>query len=265
MPAQQPVQRRNSGQKLRTQPETNRPDKLDDISIETLHDHLGGFDLLTYGLSAEDVMDAEDIVEAVVEAHTLLEVEDIHNLSSFDLYVRYKPTEELFAELIRCYQPIDSAQGARIPSIKRLRSLARTLSGFTPKRHHCCVNSCVAFIGYLGDMTTCPVCHEGRLDSSGKPWNIFTTIPLIPQLRALFACPITAEKMRHRHTYSNNKGTMADISTLFAILSYATSLSRLTASQCRIDTFKRSTRLHLELLWTVLAPSNAEPTPVGLS
>ncbi|CEL58469.1 hypothetical protein RSOLAG1IB_12138 [Rhizoctonia solani AG-1 IB] len=194
-----------------TQPETDRPDELDDISIETLHDHLGGFDLSTYGLSAEDIMDAEDIVEAVVEAHTLLEVEDIHNLSSFDLYVRYKPTEELFAELIRRYQPIDSAQGARIPSIKRLRSLACTLSGFTPKRHHCCVNSCVAFIGYLGDMTTCPVCHEGRLDSSGKPRNIFTTIPLIPQLRALFACPITVEKMRHRHTYSNNKGTMADI------------------------------------------------------
>ncbi|KAF8760215.1 Transposase family tnp2 [Rhizoctonia solani] len=175
-----------------TQPETDRPDELDDISIETLHDHLGGFDLSTYGLSAEDVMDAEDIVEAVVEAHTLLEVEDIHNLSLFDLYVRYKPTEELFAELICRYQPIDSAQGARIPSIKRLRSLARTLSGFTPKRHHCCSAMKVVWI------------HQA---------NLGTFLPPSPhsQLRALFACPITAEKMRHRHTYSNNKGTMADI------------------------------------------------------
>ncbi|QRW21895.1 Transposase family tnp2 [Rhizoctonia solani] len=188
-----------------TRSEPDNPEELDNISVETLSDYLGNIDMAACGLSAEDIMDAEDIVEAVVEGggypQSLL----------FDLCVRFKPTEEFFAELIRRYQPIDSAEGTRIPSIKRLRTLTRKLSGLSAKRHHCCVNSCVAFIGYLGHMDTCPVCHEPRLDSAGKPRNIFTTIPLIPQLRSLFACPITAEKMRHRHTYTNDKNTMADV------------------------------------------------------
>ncbi|KAF8751736.1 hypothetical protein RHS01_08181 [Rhizoctonia solani] len=60
----------------------------------------------TYGLSAEEILDAENIIEAVVEAHTFLEDEDIDKLSSFDLYVRYKPSEALFAKLIKRYQPM---------------------------------------------------------------------------------------------------------------------------------------------------------------
>ncbi|KAF8741328.1 Transposase family tnp2, partial [Rhizoctonia solani] len=194
-----------------TQSQTDRSNELDDISLEALSDHLGDFDLSTYGLSPDDIMDSEEIVRAAVEAHTLLEPEDNHSLSSFDLYVRFRPTESLFAELIRRYQPIDSPEGTRIPSIKQLRSLARKLSGLAAKRHHCCVNSCVAFIGYLGHMNTCPVCHESRFDSAGKPRNIFVTIPLIPQLRALFACPISAKNMQYRHTYTNNNNTIADI------------------------------------------------------
>ncbi|KDN38221.1 hypothetical protein RSAG8_09620, partial [Rhizoctonia solani AG-8 WAC10335] len=139
------------------------PKELDNVSLDSLSDRLGDIDISTYGLSVDELMDAEDIIEAVVEAHTLLEDEDIDNLSSFDLHVRHKPTKALFA-----------------------------------------------FIGYPADMQTCPVCHELRLDSTGKPQNIFTTIPLIPQLRSLLACAVTAKKMRYRHIYINNN-TMADI------------------------------------------------------
>ncbi|EUC55299.1 transposase family Tnp2 protein, partial [Rhizoctonia solani AG-3 Rhs1AP] len=175
-----------------TRSETDQSEELDNISLEALSDRLGNINISTYGLSADNLEDAEDIVEAVVEAHTLLEDEDIDDLSSFDLYVRHKPTEALFGELIRRYQPIDSPLGTRIPSIKRLRSRA-------------------PFIGYLAEMETCPICHEPRLDPTAKPRNIFTTIPLIPQLQSLLACPVTAEKMRYRHTYTNINDTMDDI------------------------------------------------------
>ncbi|KAF8750392.1 Transposase family tnp2 [Rhizoctonia solani] len=121
-----------------TRSEPDNPEELDNISVETLSDYLGNIDMAACGLSAEDIMDAEDIVEAVVEAYTLLEVEDIHNLSSFDLCVRFKPTKEFFAELIWRYQPIDSAEGTQIPSIKQLRTLTRKISGLSAKRHHCC-------------------------------------------------------------------------------------------------------------------------------
>ncbi|KAL5641700.1 hypothetical protein ACGC1H_001990 [Rhizoctonia solani] len=194
-----------------TQSRTDKSSELDNISLVSIPNYLDNLDASTYGLSLEDVMDADDIVEAAVEAHTLLEVEDIQKLSLFDLYVRYKPTKALFTELIRQYQPIDSARGTRIPSIKRLRTHAWELSGLSAKRHHCCVNSCVAFIGYMEHMETCPACHEPRLNSAGNLRNIFTSIPLIPQLCALFACPITATKMSHRHNYTNDKNTMDEI------------------------------------------------------
>ncbi|KAL5632844.1 hypothetical protein ACGC1H_005705 [Rhizoctonia solani] len=83
-----------------TQSRTNKSSELDNISLVSIPNYLDNLDVSTYGLSLEDIMDADDIVEAAVEAHTLLEVEDIQKLSSFDLYVRYKPTKALFTELI---------------------------------------------------------------------------------------------------------------------------------------------------------------------
>ncbi|GAB1527862.1 hypothetical protein RhiTH_011050 [Rhizoctonia solani] len=65
----------------------DNPEELDNISVETLSDYLGNIDMAACGLSSENIMDAEDIVKAVVEAYTLLKVEDIHNLSLFDLII----------------------------------------------------------------------------------------------------------------------------------------------------------------------------------
>ncbi|KAF8685506.1 Transposase family tnp2 [Rhizoctonia solani] len=173
-----------------TQTGTDQSEELDDISLITLLDRLGNLNMSTYGLLGEEIMDAKNIIELVVEAHTFLKDEDFDKLSSFDLYVRYKPSKALFAELIKRYQPIDSPKGTQIPSIKRLRTHARDLSGLAASQHHCCVNSCVAFIGYLDHLQACPVCHKLRFDLAGKPRNHFTSIPLIPQLRALFASNI---------------------------------------------------------------------------
>ncbi|GAB1520998.1 Transposase family Tnp2 protein [Rhizoctonia solani] len=180
-----------------TQTGTNQLEELDDISLITLLDCLGNLDMSTYGLLGEEIIDAKNIIELVVEAHTFLKDEDFDKLSSFDLYVRYKPSKALFAKLIKRYQPINSPKGTQIPSIKRLRTHAQDLLGLAASQHHCCVNSCVAFIGYLDHLQACPVCHKLHFDLAGKPRNHFMSIPLIPQLHALFTCPITAKKMHY--------------------------------------------------------------------
>ncbi|QRW24096.1 Transposase family Tnp2 protein [Rhizoctonia solani] len=107
-----------------TQTGANQLEELDDISLIALLDCLGNLNMSTYGLSGEEIMDAKNIFESVVEAHTFLEDEDYDKLSSFDLYDRYKPSQALFAKLIKHYQPINSPKGTQIPSIKHLHTHA---------------------------------------------------------------------------------------------------------------------------------------------
>lgn len=144
-------------------------------------------------------------------AHRLLDKDDIRELWSFDLYVKHRPPESLYAALMERYQPIGSHENARLPSIKTLRSRAYELSGFAPQIIDCCVDSCVAFTGCLSNMDKCPICGSDRRDSSGNPRNTFSYLPLIPQLRALYTCPELAQKMRYRHEYNNRNNSISDI------------------------------------------------------
>jgi hypothetical protein len=47
--------------------ETDKSEELDNVSLVSLSDHLGDINVSTYGLSADDLMDMDDIIEAVVE------------------------------------------------------------------------------------------------------------------------------------------------------------------------------------------------------
>ncbi|KAF8753706.1 Transposase family tnp2, partial [Rhizoctonia solani] len=131
-----------------------------------------------------EILDAENIIEAVVEAHTFLEDEDIDKLSSFDLYVRYKPSEALFAKLIERYQPMivpreheSLLSNAYVPMLEDYGAISQ------PTSLLCQLLCCESFHVYPPHSPTlCPV-----------------------------ACPITSKKMRYRHEYTNNNGTIADI------------------------------------------------------
>jgi hypothetical protein len=132
-------------------------------------------------------------------------------LESFDFYVEHRPTEELYKVCIERYQAIGAEPDERLRSIKQLRSLACKLSGFTPKEIDCCINTCVAFTGYLKNMDKCPVCGEPRLDEKQKWRNTFSYLPLIPQLCALYTSPDIAKKMRYLHQYQNPENSISDI------------------------------------------------------
>jgi hypothetical protein len=76
--------------------------------------------------------------------------------------------------------------------------------------HHMCINSCMAFTGPFTDLDLCPKCGEHRYDqlklaaSGGRiksPRQEFYTIPLGPQLQALWRDHEIAERMR----YSNRR------------------------------------------------------------
>ncbi|KAI9573427.1 hypothetical protein HD554DRAFT_2202163 [Boletus coccyginus] len=74
-----------------------------------------------------------------------------------------------------------------------------------------CINSCVAFVGPFSHLEECPECNEPhydqtKLNNSGGsikvPHSVFHTIPIAPQLQALWRHPETAQKMRYREQHT---------------------------------------------------------------
>ncbi|KAI9433272.1 hypothetical protein H4582DRAFT_1769973, partial [Lactarius indigo] len=69
-----------------------------------------------------------------------------------------------------------------------------------------CINSCIAFTGPFSELESCPMCSEVRYDqfrleaSSGTekiPWQEFHTIPIRPQLQALYRDPESARRAHY--------------------------------------------------------------------
>jgi hypothetical protein len=81
------------------------------------------------------------------------------------------------------------------------------LSGVTPLVHDMCINTCIAYTGPLRHLEICPHCNEPRYDpikltaSDGKIKEArqeFHTIPIGPQLQALYRSKDGAERMHYR-------------------------------------------------------------------
>jgi hypothetical protein len=86
-----------------------------------------------------------------------------------------------------------------ILSYARIKSKIAELSGVVPIVRHMCLNSCIAFTGPFDTLTECPMCHEARyIDETKKPRREFHTIPIGPQLQALWRTKEGAQKIRHR-------------------------------------------------------------------
>ncbi|KAJ8588647.1 hypothetical protein M405DRAFT_792718 [Rhizopogon salebrosus TDB-379] len=97
--------------------------------------------------------------------------------------------------------------GSDIPSLYQVKKILTELSGVVSVVDHMCPNTCVAFVGPYADRETCPECGTHRYDqikllhSQGKvksPKAVFHTIPIGPQLQALWRDPDSARQMHYR-------------------------------------------------------------------
>ncbi|EIW74217.1 hypothetical protein CONPUDRAFT_67828 [Coniophora puteana RWD-64-598 SS2] len=84
------------------------------------------------------------------------------------------------------------------------------LSGVEPLRSDMCLNTCMAFTGHNAELTACIRCHEPRYDAKRSrvakkniPQQTFVTLPIGPQLQALYRNPRQAQRMRYRETKTN--------------------------------------------------------------
>ena len=87
-------------------------------------------------------------------------------------------------------------------SYDQIKRKITELSGVVTILHHMCPNSCVAYTGPFSELQHCPECGEARYDTAASgektPRQEFHTIPLGPQLQALWRTPASAHAMEHR-------------------------------------------------------------------
>src|ERR1700742_1764954 len=87
------------------------------------------------------------------------------------------------------------------------------ISGVVPDILHCCVNSCVLFVGKYADELTCPLCKKPRyLPGSQSPQNRFLYYPLIPRLQAFYTDSHLSHTIRtYRAEYKHNPQLISDV------------------------------------------------------
>ena len=92
-----------------------------------------------------------------------------------------------------------------LPSYYKIKHFVVDLTGIESVIHHMCVKLCIAYTGLFSDLETCPVCLEPWYDLSRpqssrrrerKPCQTFYTIPVGPQIQALYRDP---ESVSHAH------------------------------------------------------------------
>ena len=137
-----------------------------------------------------------------------LDIDDRYIRLSLDMYliltnVSQETYRELVAAFLRCHP---EAKG-RLLSYDQIRRRVKNLTGIVPIYDDMCVNSCMAFTGPYKHFDTCIECPEPRYDqailhsSNGtvkKPRLSMTTIPIGPQIQALWSHRSSAEKMGYR-------------------------------------------------------------------
>jgi hypothetical protein len=95
-----------------------------------------------------------------------------------------------------------------ILSFYSVEKLIAQYTGVESIKHDMCSQSCLAFTGPFVDLESCPMCETSRWDqaklraSNGHTKvaaQTFTTLPLGPQLQALYRHPDSAQDMRYFH------------------------------------------------------------------
>ena len=118
----------------------------------------------------------------------------------------------IFNDLVSCservYQAIRATiqrfTGHELNSHHVVKTKIEGVTGVTQLRTDMCINSCVAFAGPLKELNKCPKCSEDRFKENRRtkkmePWQQFYTIPLGPQIQAMWRTPEGADRMRYRN------------------------------------------------------------------
>jgi hypothetical protein len=108
------------------------------------------------------------------------------------------------------YNAVDLATLRRYPDIGMLtyykvKRLLLELSGVVPILTDMCINSCVGYTGPFVELTNCLMCGQDHYETETVPCvprKQFHTIPIRPQLQALWRNPEGADRMGYHRKYT---------------------------------------------------------------
>lgn len=94
---------------------------------------------------------------------------------------------------------------SQLPSFDKIKRQVESLSGITPIIHDMCINSCLAFTGPFQRLQVCPDCHEPRYkEGTLVARQTFCTLPVGPQIQALYRHEGSAKEMKYRRNKTDN-------------------------------------------------------------
>lgn len=133
-------------------------------------------------------------------AQTTLTIDDQDDRLSLDIFLSVTNASE------ETYSSVRNAILHRYPescilTYYKVKQLAAELSGVVPIIHDMCPNSCIAYTGAFTELLQCPQCNEPRYEPghvAQVPRQQFHTLPIGPQLQALWRTPEGAHSMRYR-------------------------------------------------------------------
>ena len=131
------------------------------------------------------------------------EPEMLDNITLFSMFI--------FNNLISCSEKvyegvratIQRFTGHEIDTHHVVKSKIERTTRVTQLQTDMCIKSCLAFAGPLKEMDKCPTCNENRYEENRKtkklqPRKQFYTIPVGPQIQAMWRTPEGADRMRYR-------------------------------------------------------------------
>ena len=137
-----------------------------------------------------------------------LDINDQYFRLSLDMYlILTNAPQETYRKLIAAFLRCHPEAKGRLLSYDQIKRRVKNLTGIVPIHDDMCVNTCMAYTGPYKHLTTCLKCPEPRYDpeilrsSNGKikkPRQSMTTIPIGPQIQALWSHRLSAEKMSYR-------------------------------------------------------------------
>ena len=136
-------------------------------------------------------------------------IDNAGHCHSISTYLATEHSSEDAYEKI-CHSTAQNFSGALgiedLLSFHKVENLIEGMTGVEKVQHDMCPNSCLAFTGPYSDDVQCPLCGVSRWNQerlqctngrSRVPAKQFTTIPLGPQLQALYHDPNQAHQMHY--------------------------------------------------------------------
>jgi hypothetical protein len=190
---------------------TGNPDILDaeeiTVHLSDLKDTIAALREIR-NASVDTQFEKEDLDRLKHPTEEELDINDRYLRLSLDMYLILNNTsQDIYRELVAAFLRCNPEAKGKLLSYDQIKHRVKNLTGIIPIYDDMCINSCMAFTGPHKDLDTCLKCKQPRYDPAilhssnntiKEPRQSMTTIPIGPQIQALWSHQLSAEKMSYR-------------------------------------------------------------------